>query len=145
MFGRKAVNAPELKQPQKQPNIGGMQRISAAVYRVRRRIATGFAVVLAVFFAYHVVFGRNGVNSYEQKRAQDTELHHQIDALQQENSQLKDHVSRLKSDPDSIEYEAREKLHYARPGEVIYTLNNQPQPANDTTPDPSAPTSGNSK
>jgi cell division protein FtsB len=121
-----------------------MQRIGGAVYRVRRRIATGLAVVLAVFFAYHVVFGRNGINNYEQKRAQDRELHQQIDALQQENSHLKDHVTRLKSDPDAIEYEAREKLHYARPGEVIYTLNNQSQPANDKPPVPTAPTGGGS-
>jgi cell division protein FtsB len=120
-----------------------MQRIGEAIYRVRRRIATGFAVLLAVFFAYHVVFGRNGVNSYEQKRAQDRELHQQIDALQQENDRLKDHVTRLKSDPDAIEYEAREKLHYARPGEVIYTLN-QPQATTDKTQASPAPANDNS-
>lgn len=125
------MNTPEAGQPKQK----AMQRIGAALYRVRRRIATGFAVLLAVFLAYHVVFGRNGVNSYEQKRAQDRELHQQIDSLQQENSSLKDHVARLKSDPDAIEYEAREKLHYARPGEVIYTLS-QPQPA---PPQPSNP------
>ena len=125
------MNTPEAGQPKQK----AMRRIGAALYRVRRRIATGFAVLLAVFLAYHVVFGRNGVNSYEQKRAQDRELHQQIDSLQQENSSLKDHVARLKSDPDAIEYEAREKLHYARPGEVIYTLS-QPQPA---PPQPSNP------
>ena len=31
------------------------------------------------------------------------------------------------SDPDAIEREAREKLHYAKPGEVICTLPAQPQ------------------
>lgn len=112
----------------KQANQGRIQQIGDAVYRVRRRIATGLAVVLAVFLAFHVVFGSNGVNSYEQKRVQDRQLQKQIESLQQENGRLKDHVKRLKSDPDAIEYEAREKLHYARPGEVIYTLN-QPQPA----------------
>jgi cell division protein FtsB len=117
----KPVIAAKPKQP-----IGRLRRIAEAVYRVRRRIATGFAVVLAVFFAYHVVFGRNGVNSFEQKRIQDRQLHQQIDALQQENDRLKDHVGRLKNDPDAIEYEAREKLHYARRGEVIYTLNKPP-------------------
>lgn len=117
-----------------QQPIGRLRRIGEAVYCVRRRIATGFAVVLGVFFAYHVVFGRNGVNNYEQKRTQDKQLQLQIDALQQENDRLKDHVTRLKSDPDAIEYEAREKLHYARPGEVIYTLNNHPQPANEKMP-----------
>lgn len=117
--------------------------MGAVVYRVRRRIATGLAVVLAIFFAFHVVFGRNGVNNYEQKRVQDKALQEQIDALQQENSQLKDHVGRLKHDPDAIEFEAREKLHYARPGEVIYTLN-QPQPSNDKPSTDAAPANGGS-
>jgi cell division protein FtsB len=40
---------------------------------------------------------------------------------------LRERVERLKSDPDAIEHEAREKLHYAKPGEVIYTLPAQPQ------------------
>jgi cell division protein FtsB len=115
-----------------------MRRTGAAIYRVRRRIATGLAVLLAFFFAYHVVFGRNGVNSYEQKRSEDKALQQQIHSLQDENDHLADHVTRLKNDPDSIEYEAREKLHYARPGEVIYTLN-QPQAANDKPSAPSGP------
>jgi len=120
---------------------GILQRIGAGIYSVRRRIATGFAIMLAVFIGYHVVFGRNGVNNYEQKRAQDRELHQQIESLQQENDRLKDHVARLKNDPDAIEYEAREKLHYARPGEVIYTLNQPqtvPQPSNDQPQNPPA-------
>jgi cell division protein FtsB len=121
-------------QPQ-QAEKGRMRRAGAAVFRVRRRIATGAAVVLAVFLAYHVVFGRNGVNNYEQKRVQDRQLQQKIDALQQENDRLKDHVGRLKNDPDAIEYEAREKLHYARPGEVIYTLN-QPQADKPQSPTP---------
>lgn len=103
-----------------------VRRMREAVYRVRRRIVTGLAFLLAAFLAYHVVFGRNGVNNYEQKRAQDKTLQRQITSMQKENTRLTDHVTRLKSDPDAIEYEAREKLHYAKPGEVIYTLN-QPQ------------------
>lgn len=110
-------------------------RAAEFLYRVRRRIATGLAVVLALVFAYHVMVGRNGLNAYEQKRAEDRELHQQIDSLQQENDRLKEHVEHLKSDPDAIEREARERLHYARPGEVIYTLN-APQTA--TPPQPSA-------
>lgn len=120
------------------------RRVREGVYRVRRRIATGLAVVLAVFLAYHVVFGRNGVNNYEQKRSQDKVLQRQIDSMKQENSRLTDHVARLKSDPDAIEYEAREKLHYARPGEVIYTLNNQPQNTGGKTPSSAGPSGGGS-
>jgi cell division protein FtsB len=98
-------------------------RLGGFLFRVRRRIATALAVVLAIIFGYHVIVGRNGVNAYEQKRIEDRELHHQIEGLQQENDRLKDQVEHLKSDPDAIEREAREKLHYARQGEVIYTLN----------------------
>ena len=114
-----------------QPKSGVVHRGASAIYRVRRRIGTGLAAVLTVFLGYYVVFGRNGVNSYEQKRTEDKALHQQIEALQLENSHLKDHVGRLKNDPDAIEFEAREKLHYARPGEVIYTLSSQPQQASD--------------
>lgn len=116
----------------------------AAVYRMRRRVAIVLMVMLAAFLGYYVVFGHNGVDNYEQKRIEDKQLHQQIDALQQENNHLKDHVTRLKSDPDAIEYEAREKLHYARPGEVIYTLSSQPQSADDKAARPTPLASGSS-
>ena len=96
--------------------------------RFQRRIATGDGILIVALLAYHVVFGRNGLNNYEQKRAQNKALQQQIESLQQENTNLKAHINHLKNDPDAIEYEAREKLHYARPGEVIYKLNNKPQP-----------------
>lgn len=116
-----------------EPKIKLKARAAGFLYRVRRRIATALAVVLALFFGYHVMVGHNGLNAYEQKRIEDRGLHQQIDSLQQENDRLEEHVEHLKSDPDAIEREARERLHYARPGEVIYSLNvpqsaTQPQP-----------------
>jgi cell division protein FtsB len=113
------------------PKIRVKAPLGGFLFRVRRRIATALAVVLAVFFGYHVVAGRNGISAYEDKRAEDRELCRHIESLQQENDRLKEHVDHLKSDPDSIEREAREKLHYARQGEVIYTLN-APQNTNQT-------------
>jgi len=59
---------------------------------------------------------------WQQKRAEDRQLQIEIQNLEKENSQLRLQVERLKNDPDAIEHEAREKLHYAKPGEVIYTL-----------------------
>ena len=38
-------------------------------------------------------------------------------------------VEKLKSDPDAIEREAREKLHYAKQGEVIVDLSGEAKPA----------------
>ena len=105
------------------PKVRVRVRGGGFLFRIRRRIATALAVALAVIFGYHVVVGRNGVTAYEQKRVEDREFRRQIESLQQENDHLKDHVDHLKSDPDEIEREAREKLHYARQGEVIYTLN----------------------
>jgi cell division protein FtsB len=87
-----------------------------------RKVATGAAAVLAMSLGYHVIFGQNGLTVYEQKR-QDTEsLKIQLQSLQRENEQLKGHVDRLQTDPNAIEHQAREELHYTRPGEVIYAL-----------------------
>jgi len=101
-------------------------RAAGFAYRMRRRIATAAAVVLAVFLGYHVIFGQNGVTAYQQKREEDKILQRQIQQLQDENARMKDHVDHLQKDPDAIEHEARERLHYTRPGEVIYTLNDKP-------------------
>jgi len=88
----------------------------------RRRIGTIAAVLVALFLAWHVVNGRNGLNSWQQKRAEDKALAQEIEQLTAENARLSQHVDRLKSDPGAIEHEARERLHYARPNEIIYAL-----------------------
>lgn len=100
-------------------------RIAGFLYHMRRRIATAAAVALAVFLGYHVIAGQNGVTVYEQKRVEDKELQKQIRQLQDENARMKDHVDHLQNDPDVIEHEARSRLHYTRPGEIIYTLNDK--------------------
>ncbi len=87
-----------------------------------RKIATGAATLLAVGLGYHVIFGQNGLTAYQQKRQDAQSLSLQVRSLQKENEQLKSHVERLQSDPNAIEHQAREELHYTRPGEVIYTL-----------------------
>jgi cell division protein FtsB len=87
-----------------------------------RKVATGAAALLALALGYHVIFGQNGLTAYQQKRQDAQSLDRQLHNLQKENDQLKGHVDRLKSDPNAIEHQAREELHYTRPGEVIYTL-----------------------
>jgi len=88
----------------------------------RRKAATVAAAVLAIAVAYHVVFGPNGLTVYEEKRQETRRLNQEMQDLQRENDLLKGHVDRLQSDPSAIEHQAREELHYARPGEVIYAL-----------------------
>lgn len=87
-----------------------------------RKIATGAAALLALAMGYHVIFGQNGLTVYQQKRQDAQTLDLQLHSLQRENELLKGHVDRLQNDPNAIEHQAREELHYTRPGEVIYTL-----------------------
>ena len=87
------------------------------------------AVCLALLLGWHVVNGKHGLSTWNQKRIEDKQLQKEIDDLQEENARLRVRVDRLKSNPDEIEHEAREKLRYAKPGEVIYTLPEASAPA----------------
>ncbi|HEU5231601.1 MAG TPA: septum formation initiator family protein [Terriglobales bacterium] len=95
-------------------------------YDWRRRGATLALCLVAMWVAYHVIFGANGMLIYSHKRTEHRALNKEILELKQENQQLNQRVDALKNDPQAIEKEAREQLRLARPGEVIYTL---PQPA----------------
>lgn len=101
------------------------QSVSSYFSRSGRRVATVLAIVIALLLGYHATFGANGLSAYQQKRHQHQILQQEILRLQQENSRLQDHVQHLQSDPDAIEHEARTTLRYAKPGEVIYALNDK--------------------
>jgi cell division protein FtsB len=93
--------------------------------RAWRTAGSVVAVALALLLGWHVVNGRHGLSAWEQKRVEDKQLQKEINDLQQENSRLRVHVDKLKSDPDEIEHEAREKLRYAKQGEVIVDLSSE--------------------
>jgi len=95
-----------------------------------RKVATGAAALLAIAMGYHVIFGQNGLTVYQQKRQDAQSLDNQLRSLQRENDLFKGHVDRLQSDPNAIEHQAREELHYTRPGEVIVYM---PTTASGTT------------
>jgi cell division protein FtsB len=118
--------------------------VATAAYGQRRRIATVFAVVVAVLLGYHALFGANGVVAYRAKRSEDRVLAQQLEKIKVENSRLKAHVEHLKTDPDAIEYEAHMRLRYTRPDQVI-VLNNTPNtaaPPNIATPAPNSAAPG---
>ena len=64
---------------------------------------------------------------YRQKHDEMESLQSEVERLQKENSQYVDQIKSLKSDPSAIEKEAREQLHYTRPGEVVYVAPDPPQ------------------
>ena len=97
------------------------------VYEQWRRKAVLAATVMAtcVIF-YHVVFGANGWLVYQKKKVEYRELQETLQKLSQENGALQKDVKALKSDKAAIEREAREQLHYTRPGEVVYVMPQAP-------------------
>ena len=108
-------------------NLNGLiQNVGAWAHRYRRKLATCAVGLLAFGLGYHVVFGANGLMVYEQKRKEYRQLQEQNRSLQQQNQELEKQNKALKNDAQAIEKEARERLHYARSGEVVYTLPNKP-------------------
>ena len=92
------------------------------LYRLRHKLAaTGVGILLCVV-GYYAIFAANGLVDYQKKRRESRELDRQIKALQQQNGGMEQEIKALKDDPKTIEKEARERLRYARPGEVVYTL-----------------------
>jgi cell division protein FtsB len=93
---------------------------STWIYSSRRRLATLGVAAITVWLFLHVMFGANGMVVYRQKRAEFQTLRHEIDQMQKENDHYTGQIQALQTDPKTIEKEAREQLHYARPGEVVY-------------------------
>jgi cell division protein FtsB len=99
-----------------------VQGVADWLYQSRRRLAIGGVSLLACFIGYHAVFGANGFLVYLDKKTESRKLQHELEVIQQDNTQREERIKALTNDPQTIEREAREKLKYARKGDVIYTL-----------------------
>jgi cell division protein FtsB len=107
-----------------------MQEAGKKLVQWRRLMASAVLALLAGVLCAHAMLGTNGWVSYRQKRAEYVKLQKELQRMDAENSRLDAEIKALKSDPRAIEHEAREQLRYAKPGEVIYLLPEQPgQPA----------------
>lgn len=86
------------------------------------RLATFGVMVGAMLLGWQALTGRNGLNSWQHKNEEEKALRQEIQQLTDENAHMQQHVERLKQDPAAIEDEARRRLRYTRPNEVIYKL-----------------------
>ena len=96
--------------------------------RMRTVVATLCIGVLAVMIGYKVAVGANGTMEWRAKRAEYQRLQQEIDKAKREHEELKNRVKKLQTDPNTIVKEAREKLGYVMPGEVVLV---QPKPKAD--------------
>lgn len=101
------------------------------LYILRRRIATITVALLAGLLFVHVLLGANGMVVYKKKRVEYEALQKRIAMEQKENELYRQQIQGLKTDEKAIEKEAREQLHYAKPGEYVYV---PPAAANPTPP-----------
>lgn len=92
-----------------------------------RRLGTVAAVLLTLGLLLHAMFGANGMVVYRQKRAEMKSLEQDVGRVQKENDEYAERIKALKSSPSAIEKEAREQLHYTRPGEYVYVAPAAPQ------------------
>ena len=104
-------------------------------YAMRRVLATSCIGVLAILIGYKVVVGANGTMEWRGKRAEYLRLQQEIDKASLEHQELENRVKKLQSDPNTIVKEAREKLGYVMPGEVVLV---RPHPRMDGRNVPSA-------
>ncbi len=68
------------------------------------------------------VFGLHGVLAMHRAHQEATHEQQEIDRINQENVELQNRVSKLKTDPQAIERIAREQMGLARPGEYIFKI-----------------------
>jgi cell division protein FtsB len=110
-----------------------IQFVTDWLYRSRRKLATAAVGMVACMVAYHAVFGANGMMVYQKKKAEYRQLLKDNESMQRENDRVQQQIKALKSDPATIEKEAREQLRYTRPGEMVYILPEQNKPAAPST------------
>jgi len=128
---RRAAHATPAREP-----VPAQEPLSGRALDLGRRIwrpaGTLVAFALALVLTWHVINGKHGLNVWMQMRTEDKQLQRDIKDLDSENARLRDRIEHLQSDPDTIMIEARQKLHYAKPDEVIVALPaDKSQPAAD--------------
>ncbi|MEW6116203.1 MAG: septum formation initiator family protein [Nitrospirota bacterium] len=91
----------------------------------KRRTVLFFSIVSVAFLylSFTLLFGNMGFLKYNELKKTKSRLESEITTLEQENKQLKQHVTALKQDPFYIEKHAREEYGLAKPDEYIFQFN----------------------
>lgn len=96
----------------------------SAVWLRRAGVYAGGAVLVLVLM--HTLFGPYGYLSMRRSQHEIEQLREEIDRLDHENADLSGEIRALQTDPAAIEKVAREQMGLARPGEMIFRLQDDP-------------------
>ena len=113
----------------KQVDLGIWHRLSQFVI-----VLIVAACLLGVFFWYLPVFQQN-----ERMRQQIITLENEVKAEEQKQAQLQTAIRNVRDDPKTVERLAREKLGFAKPGEMVILFEKQKAPPVDSGVDPVLP------
>jgi cell division protein FtsB len=91
-------------------------------HKTFRRNAIFVMALLSLIMLMHEIFGRNGYMTLRRQKKEYSGLQKQIQAISNQNQQLEQKIKALKNNPEAVEKQARDQLHLAKPGELIYML-----------------------
>jgi cell division protein FtsB len=92
----------------------------------RSRVALVVLACFTVLVLLTAVFGEQGMLRVRHLNQERSDLQERIARLDAETADLRGKVRVMQSDPFPYEKAARERLGYARPGEVVYDFRSDP-------------------
>jgi cell division protein FtsB len=104
-----------------------IKRVRDYVRHVWPQALSVAAVAVTLWLGWQVVYEKDGLSAWQQKRADERQLRKENSDLDKENALLRERIERLKSNPDTIGIVARGTLHYIKPNEVIVALPAPPE------------------
>ena len=88
------------------------------------------AMAVAAFVVCCIVYGvlrdEDGVMHVFRERSRLQEISHSVNALREENNQLRAEIKALRESPRAIEKLAREDLGLSKEGEIVFILESEP-------------------
>ncbi len=84
-------------------------------------------VLSGVVYAFIVLCGPNGIPGLRAKQATIREYEQTNQKMQREIEEKQERIRRLQENPAEQEFEIRQRLKLARPGEKIYILDDKKQ------------------
>lgn len=95
-------------------------------YHTRRLKALAVATLVVCGIVYGALRDEEGVMHVFRERSRLQELSQSVNALREENDQLRAEIKALREDPRAVERLAREDLGFSRAGEIVFVLEGEP-------------------